>query len=439
MFTDLFTKMHTNMVANDFSESTAFPRLLRPVSTPLALYFRPGRNDHRVLEQGLTEGQAGIRGIIFDPARAKIQEELRSEAKRRSIESVLDPRMLELTSATADLRSELKALEWAVARKLPPDELRGSAGKEIARSIAKFVVGNSFSAVLAPTRYLATAEDTWFRIDADLVCFLRDCLDEMGASETPIYYPLALPAAAFRYASRRREIIRVLRDLPIDSLWLRIHPFGTTASGPIALRNYIDASEDLHQMGIPLVAERTGTVGIALLAFGAVGGIECGITTGESFDYGRLRRPPKKGRPFLPHPRVYLKDLGAFMPVTAARVFFDLRNTKSFYGCRAACCPRGPQDMLTNPRKHFIATRSEEVRRLSSVPLPVRRQIYMEDFLRPATDLALQAVRVFPGLESQRRRLESWRGTLGAVIREKPAKSWSKAPDGRRGRTKASA
>ena len=429
------------MEQNKQFETASFPRLLRSVDSPLALYLRPGRNDHKVLEQTLTEGQSGIRGIIIDPGRIKLQEDLQGEAKRRGVETVLDPRMLELASPTGDLRSELKTLQWAVAGKMQPDELRGLAGKEVAQSIARFVVENSLSAVLAPTRYLSTADGPRLRVDAEITCYLREGLDEMGANWAPIYYPLALPSTAFREASIRKEIVRVLSDLPIDSLWLRVHPFGTNSSGPIALRNYIEACQDLHKMGIPLVAERTGTVGIALLAFGAVGGIESGITTGESFDYGRLKRPPKKGRLFLAPPRVYLKDLGAFLTVKAARAFFDRRGTKSFFGCRDACCPRGIQDMLGNPRKHFIVTRSQEVRRVSSVPASLRRQIYMEEFLRPATDNALQATRIYPELDNQRRRLESWRGTLGAVVRESPLESWSQAPDGRRGRraSKASA
>jgi hypothetical protein len=180
------------------------------------------------------------------------------------------------------------------------------------------------------------------------------------------------------------------------------------------------------------VAERTGTVDIALLAFGAVGGIESGITTGENFNIGRLTRPSTKGRAFLAHPRVYCKDLGVFLPIKAAREFFDVRRMKTFFACRESCCPRGVQDMLSEPRKHFVATRVREVQRISSVPGSLRRQIYMEDFLRPATDLALQGTQVYPALEKQRKRLESWRGTLGAVAREEPLKSWSQPPSDRR-------
>lgn len=417
-------------------EQGAFPRLLRPVEAALALYFRPGRNDHAILAQALTEGLTGVRGIIFDPARLKVQQDLLSEASRRGVERVLDTRMMELAIQTAGSPAALASLAWASAGQKQPDELGGLAGKEAAKAIAEFAVGNDFSAVLAPTHYLASIKNPWISVDTFLTQAVRARLDALQANRIPVYYPLAIPAAAFRESLFRKEIVRVLKDLPIDAVWLRVHPFGTTASGPIALRGYIEACQELHQLGIPLVAEKTGTVGIALLAFGAVGGIESGITTGESFDFGRLTRPPKKGRAFLAHPRVYLKELGAFLPSEEAHGFFELRRMKTFFGCRERCCPRGLQDMLGNPRKHFVVTRAKEVARVSSVPVTLRRQTYLEDFLRPATDLALQASLLYPKLDKQGRRLESWRGTLGAVGRENPLKRWSQPPDGRRARSR---
>jgi hypothetical protein len=389
------------------------------------------------MAQALTEGLNGVRGIIFDSGRVKIQQELRGEAARRKVETVLDPRVMDLASPNGESRSELVNLGWAAAGRKQPDELRSQAGKETARELARFVVDHGFSAILAPTHYLTDGESPWLRSDSFVTQAVRAQLDELGATGTPIYYPLALPSTGFRDVSTRREIISALRDLPIDSVWLRVHPFGTTASGPIVLRSYIEACQDLHQLGIPLVAERSGTIVIALLAFGAVGGIESGVTTGENFDFGRLTRPPKRGRAFLAHPRVYLKDLGIFLPAKAARFFFDLRGTKTFFGCRETCCPKGIQDMLGNPRRHFIVTRAHEVGRVSSVPVNLRRQIYMEEFLRPPTDLALQAAQLYPDLEKQRRRLESWRRTLGAVARENPLKTWSQAPDGRRVRARS--
>jgi hypothetical protein len=92
-----------------------FPRLLRAVEAPLALYLRPGRSDHIVLAQALIEGLTGLRGIAFNPALVKAQEELRGEALRRGVERVLDTRIMELATPTAELRPELLSLPWASA------------------------------------------------------------------------------------------------------------------------------------------------------------------------------------------------------------------------------------------------------------------------------------------------------------------------------------
>lgn len=419
-----------------------FPRLLRPVEAPLALYLRPGRNDHLALAQAVTEGVGGLRGIVFNPPRLDIQKELLGETNRRHIGSILDTRMMELAAPTPS-RSDPSPIAWARAGRKTSEEMKGRTGREVAQSIADYVMSNSFSAVLAPTHYLPDgARDSGLSVDSLVAKWLRESLDAGGGNDVPIYYPLALPSAIFRDPTHRKQILDVLKDLSVDSFWLRIHPFGTSASGPIVLRGYVTACQALHPLGVPLVAERSGAIGVALLAFGAVGGIESGITTGESFDATNLIRVPRtRGKPFLPPPRVYLKELAAFLEAKEARKFFDLRGMKSFFGCHERCCPQGLPDMLTNPRRHFITTRANEVSRLSSVPPTLRRQIYMEDFLRPATDLALQASNAFHSLEKHRRRLESWRGTLGAVARENPLKSWSEPPSGRRigRRTKVSA
>lgn len=70
----------------------------------------------------------------------------------------------------------------------------------------------------------------------------------------------------------------------------------------------------LHVLGVPLVAEHSGTVGVALLAFGAVGGIESGITIAEGVNLdGYLKLPKPDVKPFAPAPRVYLHEIGAFL------------------------------------------------------------------------------------------------------------------------------
>jgi hypothetical protein len=129
---------------------------------------------------------------------------------------------MELATPAARQRKELLTLGWAFAAEKQPHELMGVAGKATAQKIADFVVAGGFSALLAPTHYLRSSDDEWIAVDCWITQVLRDCLDVMGASQVPIYYPLALSAVAFRNPVHRKEIVRLLKDVPIDSVWLRV-------------------------------------------------------------------------------------------------------------------------------------------------------------------------------------------------------------------------
>jgi hypothetical protein len=407
------------------------PRLLRPVGHPLGLYLRPGRNDHRALLQLLAESTA-LAGIVFDPCMEGRQEELRTDAVRAGVDAILDPRTVELATPTGFERVAPTNLPWAASAPDTPDAWRGTAGAERVEVLAAYVREKGFSSVLAPTHYLRAATDPWLEVDAALVRRLRNLLDAQGGAHVAIYYPLVLHATAFRDTIQRRTLIASLQGTPIDALWLRIHPFGS-ASGPNALRGYIEACRELHRVGVPLIGERTGTIGVALAAFGAVGAVESGVTFGERFDVAPLVKPRPKGDAFLPPPRVYLPQLGAFLSRKQADEFFENRQMKIAFGCRdTSCCRRGTTDTLADPKHHFMTQRLRELGRLSRAPETLRAQIYLDDFLRPATDLALKAARVEPALEPVRQRLESWRLTLGAISRSTESFSFAAVPQGGR-------
>ena len=420
------------MSTQQFTPVVESPRLLRPVGAPLALYLRPGRNDHGVLLGLLAEGREDLSGIVFDPCLEGRQAELLTEVRRHHIEAVLDPRTIELATPGGVAQGRVTELPWAGQQQPHTTELlSGAAGEQLVEVLADYVVKHKFSAVLAPTHYLRSATDPWLEVDTRLVRRLRRVLDAAGLGEVPIYYPLALPTTVLHDTRQRTALAAALGGLPIDALWLRVHPFGS-ASGPLALRRYIEGCRALHALGLPLVAERTGTVGLALLAFGAVGGIEGGITFGERYDVGGLLRPPANGTPFSPPPRVYLPQLGAFVTRGQAGELFEHRQMKTTFGCRdAGCCRRGVLDMTADPRRHFIIRRTSEVNFYSRPPEPVRAGLYLEEFLRPATDLALRAARVQPALEATRRRLEAWRHTLGAMHQAGPPQTFAVVPEGR--------
>lgn len=403
------------------------------MGAPLGSYYRVGR-DYRPLQALLAEDRYGFSGLVFDAAAQERQAELLKAADGK-LETVLDTRALELSTIGGIQSENVRTLPWA-GDHLPHDRalLCGHFGDHMVNLIADAVASNGYSAVQAPCHLLSGSDDPWLDIDLALTRGLRRALDARGLQEVAIYYPLILRTTVFGLPAARTALAVHLGGSPIDAIWLRVHPFGATSAGPLALRRYIEAAQDLHRVGLPLVAERVGTVGVALMAFGAVGGIESGITLGERFDVGTLVNKPKQtGRGFAPPPRVYLASLGAFVSREQARTLLARRGLRSALGCRdTSCCRRGPVDTQLDPRRHFILQRDREVNALSRRPEPVRASTYLEEFLRPATDLALRAARHDPSLDVIRQRLEGWRRTLGAINQQGPARSFAIVPEGKR-------
>jgi hypothetical protein len=404
----------------------------RVAALPLGNYLRPGRNDHLVIHQLASESLLKVSGLVVDPTLLDRQGELVREAARLGIETVLDPRSMDLASGPAFGLSGVSDLPWASPRPHIPEDLEGASGLLFAESLSEFAVKEELSALMAPTHIIADVDDAWLTVDGELVRHLRRALDSRHRADTPIYYPLAIRATVFTNEAKRDVLIHHLSQLPIDAVWLRIHPFGTTSSGPLALRRYIQGCWDLHRLGLPLLGEHTGTVGVALLAFGAVGGVESGITLGERFEFDRYLRP-REGNGFSPPPRVYFDRLGSLVDRQPARSLLQHRGMRPFLGCQdqQRCCRRGYEDMINEPRRHFIIQRTSEIDRISQTPPQLRAAIYMDEFLRPASDAAVRAAKAEPGLESTRRRLDSWRGTLSAILADGPPASVSLPAVGR--------
>jgi hypothetical protein len=330
-------------------------------------------------------------------------------------------------------------LPWAGSQPHRPADITGPGGYRMADTIAEFVADKQFSAVLAPAHYISGPNDPWLQIDEAVTGRLRRTLDANGQADVPIFYPLALAGKVLLDSEQRSALKPFLARLPVDAIWLRVHPFGSN-SGPSALRGYIEACRDLHDLGLPLVAERSGTVGLALMAFGAVGGIENGVTIGEKFDASRLIHPPQGGKSFSPPARVYVPDLGLFLTRTQAKDLFQTPRMKMF-ACRDTdCCRNGAQDMIREPRRHFVIQRMGEVGRLSQVAEAARANVYLEEMLRPATDRLPRVLQAkldrdtVKKLENERRKLGRWRETLGHLARHQPATTFSTVPETRASR-----
>jgi hypothetical protein len=374
-------------------------------------------------------------GVVFDPSYVSAQEELRTEVLQRNLWAILDTRLMELATVNGhtNRRSELP---WARSEPHRPQDLSGAAGRSAAGAIVDFINKYGFNALIVGHYLERGAADTWFAVDVALLQELRRQLDGAGHEEVALYYALAVPTSVFHDATQMASIKAGLQRVDIDGIWLRVHPFGSS-SGHITLQRFIRSCRDLHALNLPMVVEKAGSVGLALLAFGAVSGLESGVSSGDKFDYARLVKPAGEQRKaFAPHARVYIPGLGIFLDKDTAKTFFNNRSLKASYGCQnTACCRRGTQDTLSDPRRHFIFTRMEEVGAISQVPAQLRPNQYLDNVLRPATDRlgrVLQAGlanEIKTRVDKERRKLDGWRHTLGEMSRSQPpSTTWAISP-----------
>lgn len=366
--------------------STGTLSFVRAATEPFGHFIRPAHNDHRLLCQLISEGRTAMSGVVFDPTFLKPQGELRSEINQRRLWTVLDPLAFELSTPSGHT-TRRALLPWASKKPHSAKDLADERGLALSDAIAAFAKDDSFSAVLAPTHYLARGFfDPWFEVDLLLTKRLRESLDSSGCKDVPIFYPLAIPMSVFSDIRQRGSFKSLLKDAPIASIWLRIHPFGGH-SGHVTLQRYINACRDFHAIKKPLIAEKAGNVGLALLAFGAASGIETGVSSGEKFDAGRLSHEPRDKKGFSAHRNVYIPDLGIFLSTNDAKPFFEHKLFRSQYGCtNTVCCRGGVSDSIKEPRRHFVFNRLEEVNVLGAVPSLLSADHYLNRMLKPATD-----------------------------------------------------
>ena len=318
-----------------------FPRMVGAAPEPLGWYLRPSHVDHRAIADAVAPDSVGLYGMVFDPVYEKRHSELRDLMIERNRDAILDPRTQELGSI-GGFNKRLSALPWALDRPHRPDDFNDVYARRIAHSMAQFIVEKRYTAVLAPTHYIDSANSPWLDIDAQSTAYLRHYLDRGDARNVPIFYSLAVSYEAFRTAEERRTIIERLTDLPIDSLWFKISQSGNLTHA--AVRNLVNGAAEFHGLGVPLVGDIMGGLrGLSALAFGAVGGICHGVTQKEGFSASSWTRPASSGNQGFTWPtRIYVAPLGIHLMRKVAMAFFGVHGSKSRFGCRIrSCCPKG--------------------------------------------------------------------------------------------------
>jgi hypothetical protein len=417
------------------------PRALRTEPERLGLYVRAGRNDHVALLDLLATGEEGVFGLVIDAQHADRHRELITEARRRELDVIFDPKTLQMGFPGA-LTEGLSALPWGLERHHNVTDFDGSAGQERAVQIVEAAATKGATQLLGPTHLLNSANDPWLRRDIAMMNRTADQIVRSGA-ELDLIYPLAVPMTLLRNAGERRAIIAALADAPCTAIWLKVENFGDDATGE-KVAAYVEACRDFHARGIPLVGDQVGGLpALGVLTFGAVGGIAHGVTMQQGFRASGWRRPSVQGSGFGPSWRVYVPQLDLLLKATAARSLFDASpKIRAMCGCRDThCCPHGVRDMLGHPARHAIYQRAREVEGLSGVPQSIRAAHYLNQKVRKVSDDVAQ-IAAFPvgddvlakSLQGKQRAMSRYRQTVAHLVENGEAASVAIPPSRRQAR-----
>lgn len=400
-------------------------------------YLRPYQRDFSHYANLVASGRPVGSGIVLDGRALQSSSALRDVMRSKSLQVVLDSMGVEIHAPAAYARPSIRDLPWYPKKRVGALHMQENQ-KAICAALANAAVESGCTAVLAPTRFIQDLERDEINTDIDITIRLREALDSAGGKGIRIFYPLVTNIRTIGSETARHGIISALKRAidasALDAIWIRAVGFEMGNSGPINLRRYVTGVRGLHELKVPITGDRAGTLGLAMLALGVTSSITSGITVGERYDPRPLYRAVK-GKGFLPAPRVYLPAIGYFMDKERASTLLKHVSLKNWISCQRSCCgTRGLADTISDPRRHFVVTRSEEVADLAHVPEPLRAGQYMEKWLRPASDRATSAMRIDPQLEAHRNRIDAWRATLGAVLLEdaaqemQPTRSASRLP-----------
>jgi len=371
---------------------------------PVAHFLRIGVSGHRRLEQLLAANQLPYSRFVGEAGVFLRQKDLVDGLRQAGHELVLDTNIAEL-SVEGRYRGAAKGAPWAdphgvltEAHLTEAHPRIGSNEPDRIAQIARFAVENGINRIMAPGHYLAEATDSWFKTDLATCTRLRDALDREGGRDIAIDYPLIVSSAALIDVAQRRAFVASLAEEPIASLWLRVSGFGGHATAP-ALRKYISAVRDFHELGVPIIADCVGGLSAqAILAFGAASGIAHGVAEKERFDASSWHKPPPPAEEKKRGGNAYsvlLPGIDRLLKPEQALALIDSAGGRRLLACNdRGCCPRGFDDTMADPKGHYLRQRAWQCEAISVVPESRRAQDFLDRTLTDADRKARQVARL---------------------------------------------
>jgi len=362
--------------------------------SPVGHFLRVGTTGHRQLETLLSAGKTMPDRVVIEASAAGRQQELIQALREAGAELILDTNIAELSSP-GRFSGAAREAPWAnPLAVLNPDDMKANANRDVIGQIARYAVALGFHAVLAPTHILDGSPDPLFGIDRNATAALRRALDAEGGSEIDIHYELNIKNGALRDPVQRRAFIAGLADTPYASLWFRVSGFGADAT-PVGLRRYIAAMLDFTRLERPIVADGVGGLAaVAIAAFGAAGGICHGVAEKERFDASGWAKPPKAGGGGR-EKRVLIAAVDRLLSTKQLETLMAAPGARKALSCHdRQCCPHGLDDMLKDPKAHYLRQRARQIADLAQVPDSRRVRHFLDQELAPTERAARNAAKL---------------------------------------------
>lgn len=337
-----------------------------PNQDPIGQFVRIGY-DHRQMDELLAAGRFPVDHAVFRAALVPQQGDLLAALRAAGRETVLDTGVMDLVHPWRYKTNACNVPWSAEGRPLKRSDI---TKREFALLIARFVVEHKFDAVLSPTHYLENVTDGRFEANVIACERLREALDREGGRHIPIDYHLSIAHVALRDPSQRAHVIQRLASLPAQNLWLHVSPFGITSSAAV-VRRFIETAYDLLTLKTPIIVDGVaGLPALALLAFGAAGGIAHGVTLHERFTAPNQTEPKRQnGRGGSQAVRALLPALDCQLSRPEYDLIVAAPGGRRAIACAdRSCCPRGLEDTWAKPKAHYLRQRRLPLENLANIP-----------------------------------------------------------------------
>lgn len=374
------------------------------------LVIRPGKNDHRVLEDLLAPGGASvlvplnrplISRLVIDAHLAPRRPGLVLAAAAAGTGVLIDP-LTPLWQGELRPQDPWSRLEFGSPERLTPGDLSSQLERErLVAQVIDFQVAHGATAVVPPYTYSQSPVDPWFEIALD---FTR--LTARRMRRDSIHLPIVpVLCAQLKGFGRDRfwrfgidRFAKAALDVGPQMIGVCLSPAGHAGDSYEKVLRLFAACRRLKESGARVVAWRQGIYGAALVAAG-LDGYETGIGTREQSNIASVissRKPRREGarRGTGGLPGVYLEPLGRSVSSKVAETLLGTRAMRPKVMCDdERCCPDGAGSTLDHRAAHAVRTRARELFALEAQPAPWRLHQIAKD-ARAAAALAVQANKV---------------------------------------------